>query len=89
MGAQEGCHIGQEISYWTVPVLEEVLPVIYAYLINFSIRFFTWYAGSRCHQLEQISGQLSAIIEKKDELISRLQQPFVGEFLEIDAAHHK
>jgi len=45
--------------------------------------------GSRCHQLEQISGQLSAIIEKKDELISRLQQPFVGEFLEIDAAHHK
>ncbi|XP_020624178.1 uncharacterized protein LOC110061667 [Orbicella faveolata] len=45
--------------------------------------------GSRCHQLEQISGQLSTIIEKKDELISRLQQPFVGEFLEIDAAHHK
>lgn len=35
MGAQEGCHIGQEISYLTVPVLEEVLPVIYAYLINF------------------------------------------------------
>ncbi|KAJ7325667.1 hypothetical protein OS493_029091 [Desmophyllum pertusum] len=45
--------------------------------------------GRRCHHLEQISGQLSAIIEKKDELISRLQQPFVGEFLEIDAAHHK
>ncbi|CAH3143610.1 unnamed protein product [Porites lobata] len=45
--------------------------------------------GQRCHHLEQISGQLSAIIEKKDELISRLQQPFVGEFLEIDAAHHK
>lgn len=45
--------------------------------------------GSRCHQLEQISGQLSTIIEKKDELVSRLQQPFVGEYLEIDAAHHK
>ena len=46
-------------------------------------------AGSKCQQLEQISSQLSAIIETKDELISRLQQPFVGEFLEIDAAHHK
>ena len=46
-------------------------------------------AGSKCQQLEQLSNQLSAIIEKKDELISRLQQPFVGEFLEIDAAHHK
>lgn len=45
--------------------------------------------GSRCHHLEQISGQLSTIIEKKDELVSRLQQPFVGEYLEIDAAHHK
>lgn len=45
--------------------------------------------GSKCQQLEQLSNQLSAIIEKKDELISRLQQPFVGEFLEIDAAHHK
>ena len=87
MATQEGCHVGQEISYLTVPVLEEVL--IYAYLIYFSIRFFAWYAGSRCHQLDQIAVQLSAIIEKKDELISRLQQPFVGEFLEIDAAHHK
>ena len=87
MAAQEGCHVGQVISYLTVPILEEVF--IYAYFINFSIPFFAWYAGSRCHQLEQISGQLSAIIEKKDELISRLQQPFVGEFLEIDAAHHK
>lgn len=45
--------------------------------------------GQRCHQLEQISSQLSSIIKTKDELISRLQQPFVGEFLEIDAAHHK
>lgn len=45
--------------------------------------------GQRCHQLEQISSQLSSIIETKDELISRLQQPFVGEFLEVDAAHHK
>lgn len=45
--------------------------------------------GSKCQQLEQLSNQLSVIIGTKDELISRLQQPFVGEYLEIDAAHHK
>ncbi|XP_068673433.1 uncharacterized protein [Montipora foliosa] len=43
----------------------------------------------RCQQIDNISSQLSVIIEKKDELLSRLQQPLVGEFLEIDAAHHK
>lgn len=45
--------------------------------------------GQRCQQIDNISSQLSVIIEKKDELLSRLQQPLVGEFLEIDAAHHK
>lgn len=45
--------------------------------------------GKRCQQLDHISTQLSTIIEKKDDLLSRLQQPLVGEFLEIDAAHHK
>lgn len=45
--------------------------------------------GQRCQQIDNISSQLSVIIEKKDELLSRLQQPLVGEFLEIDAAHHR
>lgn len=66
-------------------LLQEALQLLW----QFFFFLFMWFPGQRCHQLEQMSMQLSAIIESKDELISRLQQPFVGEFLEIDAVHHK
>ncbi|KAK3738746.1 hypothetical protein QZH41_018113 [Actinostola sp. cb2023] len=44
--------------------------------------------ATRAHRLEQLSLHLSAVIDKKDDLIARLQQPFVGEFLEMDSQYH-
>ncbi|XP_031571864.1 AUGMIN subunit 2-like [Actinia tenebrosa] len=44
--------------------------------------------GQRAHKLEKMASHLSSIVEKKDDLIARLQQPFIGEYLEMDSAYH-
>ncbi|EDO44844.1 predicted protein [Nematostella vectensis] len=45
--------------------------------------------GKRTFQMQQVSTHLSAISTHKDDLITRLQEPFVGNYLVIDAAYHK
>ncbi|KXJ14140.1 HAUS augmin-like complex subunit 2 [Exaiptasia diaphana] len=44
--------------------------------------------ATRAHKLEKISLHLSSVIDKKDDLIARLQQPFVGEYLMMDSQYH-
>ncbi|XP_022080321.1 AUGMIN subunit 2-like isoform X2 [Acanthaster planci] len=43
---------------------------------------------SKISQLDSLSSHLQAIVQSKDHLINRLQQPFVGDYLKIEAAFH-
>lgn len=35
--------------------------------------------------MEELALHFSAIVDKKEELVKRLQQPFVGDYINIDA----
>lgn len=39
--------------------------------------------------MEELSLSLTELVDKKEELISRLQQPYVGDYISIDAEYHK
>jgi hypothetical protein len=39
--------------------------------------------------MEELSLHFSAIVDKKEELIKRLQQPFVGDYISIDADYQR
>ena len=39
--------------------------------------------------MEQLASHLASVIENKDELVTRLQQPNVGDNFAIDAAYHE
>lgn len=43
----------------------------------------------RVSQLDELNSHFQAIEEHKEKLAARLQQPYVGEFLRIDAAYKK
>jgi len=43
----------------------------------------------RIDRIRKLNNHLQHIISSKDQLISRLQQPFVGDFLKLDAAYHR
>ena len=40
-------------------------------------------------KMEELSLHFSAIVDKKEELIKRLQQPFVGDYISIDADYQR
>jgi hypothetical protein len=39
--------------------------------------------------MEELSLHFSAIVDKKEELIKRLQQPFVGDYISVDADYQR
>ena len=39
--------------------------------------------------MEELSLHFSAIVDNKEELIKRLQQPFVGDYISIDANYQR
>ena len=40
-------------------------------------------------RMEELSLHFSAIVDKKEDLIKRLQQPFVGDYISIDADYQR
>lgn len=40
-------------------------------------------------KLEQLSAQLTDILQRKEELVTRLSKPFTGDHIEMDASCHK
>ncbi|XP_038069098.1 AUGMIN subunit 2-like [Patiria miniata] len=44
---------------------------------------------SKISQLDLLSSHLQAVVQSKDHLINRLQQPFVGDYLKIEATYHR
>ncbi|KAK3582010.1 hypothetical protein CHS0354_039676 [Potamilus streckersoni] len=44
---------------------------------------------SKIAKIKSLNSHLEAVTESKDRLISRLQQPFVGEYLKLEARYHK
>ncbi|XP_033630797.1 AUGMIN subunit 2-like [Asterias rubens] len=44
---------------------------------------------SKVSQLDTMTAHLQAIVESKDHLINRLQQPFVGDSLKVEATYHR
>ena len=50
---------------------------------------FTLFSEQRVSQLDELNSHFQAIEEHKEKLAARLQQPYVGEFLRIDAAYKK
>lgn len=45
--------------------------------------------GKKTEQLKALSSHLQCITNNKDSLINRLQQPFVGDHIRVNAAYHK
>ncbi|XP_028395585.1 AUGMIN subunit 2-like [Dendronephthya gigantea] len=43
----------------------------------------------KSRRMEELSLHFSAIVDKKDELINRLQQPFVGDHITVDAEYQR
>ena len=50
---------------------------------------FALFSEQRVSQLDELNSHFQAIEEHKEKLAARLQQPYVGEFLHIDAAYKK
>ena len=43
----------------------------------------------RTRKLEELSSQLTDTLQKKEELVMRLREPFTGDHIEMDASCHK
>ena len=69
---------------------------IHAVIARLSTNIFLYFnimliytTGKRILIVDELANQMARIMDQKDELIKRLQQPFVGEYLEIEAAYHR
>ncbi|XP_046372593.2 HAUS augmin-like complex subunit 2 isoform X1 [Haliotis rufescens] len=44
---------------------------------------------NKVEKIQKLNAHIESIMEKKDQLTGRLQQPFVGDYIKMDAAFHK
>lgn len=43
----------------------------------------------RVKDIQSLNGHMQSIIDSKSQLKTRLQQPFVGDFVKIEAQYHR
>lgn len=55
-------------------------------VLNLSWVFFS---EKRIKDIQSLNGHMQSIIDSKSQLKTRLQQPFVGDFVKIEAQYHR
>ena len=51
--------------------------------------YFIRFPEKRIDKIKKLNSHLESVIESKDQLIKRLQQPFQGEYLKLEAQYHR
>jgi hypothetical protein len=54
-----------------------------------SEQYYQYISDNKTKKMEELSLHFSAIVDKKEELIKRLQQPFVGDYISVDADYQR
>ncbi len=49
---------------------------------------FTLFTEAKITHLNEVNSHLESVVKHKDRLINTLQQPFVGDYLKLEAAYH-
>ena len=50
---------------------------------------FKFYSGGKIEKVKSLNSHIQSIIDSKAQLLTRLQQPYVGEFIKLEAQYHR
>jgi len=50
---------------------------------------FKFYSGEKIEKVKSLNSHIQSIIDSKSQLLTRLQQPYVGEFIKLEAQYHR
>ena len=51
--------------------------------------YLVFYTESKIAHLNELNSHLQSVVQHKDRLINTLQQPFVGDYLKLEATYHR
>lgn len=70
--------------------IDSLLCFVHAFVIyNRKNQNIIFYLGEKIDKVQSLNSHMQSIIDSKAQLLTRLQQPYVGEFIKLEAQYHR